>query len=312
MKLFSLGLFLVTSLGAFAAPFDLRLTLNWKPEPEFGGFYEAERIGAFQAEKLAVKIQPGGAGTPVPQMLAAGQTEFGVLGADEVVTARARGLDLVSLFAVYQSSPHGILVREERGFKTLADVFGHEGQLAIQRGSAMALWLEKKYAPVKVKLVPFTGGIAPLLKDVNYAQQGFVTSESLLAKRQGAAVRTFLVSDSGFDPYLAVVAVRGDYLRKNPELVKAMLRALNKGWVSYLKDPAPANLIMGKLNPTIDAATFAESAKVQIPFIETAATKKSGLGSMTVERWRTLVEQLRAVKIIDKDVSPESCFATLK
>jgi NitT/TauT family transport system substrate-binding protein len=259
-----------------------------------------------------VKVQPGGVGTPVVQMIASGQTDLGIVGADEVVTARARGVDIVALFAVYQSSPHGILVREERGFKSLADVYKNEGTLAIGQGSAMALYMQKKYAPAKVRQVPYTGGIAPLLKDVNYAQQGFVTSESLLAKRQGAKVKTFLVSESGFDPYLAVVAVRGDWLKRNEAAVKAFLRATTVGWAAYLKDPKRSNDHMRKLNPTIDEATFRESSLVQIPFIETAETKKNGLGTMSVERWKTLVSQLKEVKIVDKEVDPASCFRLLR
>lgn len=313
MKIYSLFcLGLVFSALATAAPTPLRLTLNWKPEPEFGGFYEAERTGEFKKQNLEVTIQAGGVGTPVIQMIASGQTEFGIVGADEIVTARARGVDLVAVFAVYQDSPHGILVREERGFKNLGDVFQHDGELAIQRGSAMALYLEKKYAPVKAKLVPYSGGVASLLKGVSHAQQGFVTSESLLARRQGAKVHTFLVSDSGFNPYLTVVAVRGDWLKKNEATAKAFLKAISAGWASYLKDAAPANAIMAKLNPTLDAETFRESARVQMPFIETAETKRSGLGTMTLARWQTLTSQLRDLKIIDKDVPAASCFAVLR
>jgi ABC-type nitrate/sulfonate/bicarbonate transport system substrate-binding protein len=42
------------------SPRKIRLALNWKPEPEFGGFYAAP----FSNNGLDVEILPGGAGTP--------------------------------------------------------------------------------------------------------------------------------------------------------------------------------------------------------------------------------------------------------
>jgi len=50
----------------------VKLALNWKPDPQFGGFYAAEKLGLFQKEGLTVEILPGGAGTPTVQMVGAG------------------------------------------------------------------------------------------------------------------------------------------------------------------------------------------------------------------------------------------------
>ena len=47
----------------------MRLALNWKPEPEFGGFYAAN----YKAHGLDVEILQGGVGTPTVQMVGAGQ-----------------------------------------------------------------------------------------------------------------------------------------------------------------------------------------------------------------------------------------------
>ena len=54
-----------------AAASSSSIALNWKPEPEFGGLYEAQRIDAFAKHGLDVEIT-GGPGAPVVQMVAAG------------------------------------------------------------------------------------------------------------------------------------------------------------------------------------------------------------------------------------------------
>src|SRR6266576_1475834 len=92
------------------SPGKIRLALNWKPDPQFGGFYAAP----YQKHGLDVEILPGGAGTPTVQMIGAGSTEFGITSADELVVARSRGNDVVALFAVFQTNPQGIMVHASR------------------------------------------------------------------------------------------------------------------------------------------------------------------------------------------------------
>lgn len=137
---------------AFAAP--TRLALNWKPEPEFGGFYAAKELGFFKKHGLDVDILPGGSGQPVAQMVAAGKVEFGISSADEVLISRARGADLVALFAVYQKHPQGIMVHKSLGLKDISQVFSSGLTLAMQRGLPHTNFLEKKYGFSNVKIVP--------------------------------------------------------------------------------------------------------------------------------------------------------------
>ena len=90
MKSLYLALCLVVSAQVCEA--KTRLALNWKPEPQFGGFYAAELNGEFKKRKLNVEIIPGGAGTPVIQMIGLGSVEYGLVSGDEVIIARSRGM----------------------------------------------------------------------------------------------------------------------------------------------------------------------------------------------------------------------------
>ena len=70
-------------------------------------------------------------------------------------------------------------------------------------------------------------------------------------------------------------------LRDNPDVVGAVVAGLVEGWGAYMKDPKPANEMMGKLNKTMDAETFAAAAEAQKVLIESDDTKASRLGTMT-------------------------------
>jgi NitT/TauT family transport system substrate-binding protein len=141
------GIALLATLGLFAcggpaAEPGLSLALNWKPEPEFGGVFEAERIGAFATRGLALE-RTGGPGAPVVQMVTARQVTFGIASADEVVLARDRGGDVVAVFATYQTSPQGLMTHAARGFDSLEALFQAKGILAVEPGLPYVKWLEK-------------------------------------------------------------------------------------------------------------------------------------------------------------------------
>jgi NitT/TauT family transport system substrate-binding protein len=62
--------------------------------------------------------------------------------------------------------------------------------------------------------------------------QCFVTSEPLAAKQTGVEPQTFLIADSGYNPYTTVLATSESYLKGNPQTAKAMIDAVREGWQS--------------------------------------------------------------------------------
>jgi len=286
----------------------IRLALNWKPDPQFGGFYAAP----YQARGLDVEILPGGAGTPTIQMVGAGSAEFGVVSADELIVARSQGNDVVALFAVFQNNPQGIMVHASRKLKGLSDLLKSGGTLALQRGLPYARLLEKKYGFDRVKVVPSPGGdISAFLADENFAQQCFIMSEPLTARHQGADVQVFPVSEEGYNPYTTVLVISGDVLRKDPERTKSIVAAVREGWRSYLDDPKPVDQRMNQLNPSMSPEVFAEVAEAQKPLIETEETRRNGLGTMSKQRWETLIAQLSDLGDVTKPLDAGECYRML-
>ena len=297
------------SLAQSAAP-SLVLALNWKPEPQFGGFYAAQENGHFRNSKLDVTIVEGGSGTPTIQMLQAGKVDYAIVSADEVVIAHARGAgNILALFATYQTNPQGIMTHAARGFKSIEDVMHSEGVLLWQAGLPYAQFFKKKYAPLQVATAPYLGGIGNFQNDPKLSQQCFVTSEPLAAAAAGLAVKTFLVADSGYNPYTAVLVTSRDRWEQSPDEVKAMAAAVRQGWEDYLRDPAPTNAVMMTRNKAMSAETFAQSAQAQHALIKTSDTQR--IGEMTLARWQTLADQLLEINVIQAPVEAKGLFVDL-
>ena len=256
MKFIFFSFFL--SLTTIAAP--LKLALNWKAEPQFGGFYAAQILGEFKKQGLDVEIIEGGSGTPTVQMLANKKVDFAVVNSDEIIISQERNPKnlIVALFATYQINPQIIMLHESRNFRSLKELFQNDGVLALQSGLSYSQYLVNKFQPIKVRLVPYQGGISHLLGHNDYSQQGFATSEPLLAKKAGLKIKTFLVADEGYNPYTTVLAVHENRL-KDKVLVKKFVTAVQNGWAAYLKDPTLTNQKMAQINKAMDPETFKES-----------------------------------------------------
>lgn len=288
------------------APVRLRLQLNWVPEPEFGGFYAARDGGAYRRRGLDVEIQGGGPGTPVVQMVASGSADYGVVGADDVVIARARKADLVAIFAAFQRSPQAVMVHASRGLASIGAAFA-SGTVALEPGLPAGAFLLARFGGKGARIVPYDNGVARFLGDPSYAQQCFVTSEPIAARQKGGDPATFLIADAGYDPYLAVVVTRGDRVARAREEISRFVDATREGWRAYLDDPAPTNATLAKLNPTMDARTLAEAAEAQKPFVAPPSAS-TPLGSMTKDRWATIAGQLRELGIVDAAPPAESLY----
>ena len=303
----ALGLLAGCTKSDGTKPAATKLALNWKPEPEFGGFYAAP----YARHGLTVEVLPGGSGTPTVQMVGAGSVDFGIVSADEVILARSNGNDVVALFAVFQDSPTGIMAHASRNLSSIADVL-KDGTLALESGLPYARLLKQKYGFNHVKVVPSPGGdITSFLHDEKFAQQCYLTSEPITARKKGASVKAFAISEIGYNPYTTVLAVSGESLRKHPETAKAMVAAVREGWRSYLDDPKAVNQKMNQLNPSMDLDTFAEAAEVQKQFIETDISRRDGLGTMSRERWDTLIKQFKDLGDISKTIPAEDCYRLL-
>ena len=276
--------------AADAAPAlrPVRVALNWFPEPEFGGFYEAALADTYKKAGLDVTIIPGGPGVPVLEMLASGQADVALAGADDLLVKRAKGLDAVAVFAGFQDSPVGLMVHAESGLTTVAQI--QSGTVAIEAGSPFQqyLWTTQGWEG-KVAMVPTAGGLAAFAADPKLIQQGYVTSEPCVAEGQGIHVNFIPSREFGWNPYASLAVVRG--AEKDEPWVKAFRDASKAGWTDYIRDPTRADVEINKLNPDMPLDRMTCITRLQAAYV----VGTDGLGAMTSARWKETADALNKV-----------------
>jgi NitT/TauT family transport system substrate-binding protein len=286
------------------------LVLNWYPEAEHGGFYAAQVHGIFDKYQLDVEIRPGGKTTIVPQELTLGRIQFGVGNADDVLMAREQSAPLVALLAPMQNGPRSILVREDSGIESFEDL--KNVTLQIDPSRPYVPYMKKRgLLSEQVKTVPYFGSVAGLVSDPRTVQQAYCFSEPLMAEQQGVKVKNLMMSEIGYNPYASLLIATESFIQSQPDVTRRMVAACVEGWQKYLQSPDETNAYILKQNPEgMTAEALAYGVEKMRPLCLPENFADDRIGEMTMQRWSTLVDQLKELEMISEKVKPEAAFTT--
>jgi NitT/TauT family transport system substrate-binding protein len=226
-----------------------------------------------------------------------GQVAFGVANADQILMAREQEAHVVAVFAALQNSPRCILVHESSGIRSFDDL--RDLVLALGEGQAFAEYIKARVPLTGVRIVSYAGTVAKFLVDQNYAQQAYVFSEPLVVAARGGDPHCLMVSDLGFNPYTSVLITSERLLAADRELVRRFVRATQRGWQAYLHDPTAANREMLAANSDMDASILEQAARQLKSLCLPVELPDDELGTMSSERWETLLAQLRELGLIE-------------
>jgi NitT/TauT family transport system substrate-binding protein len=284
----------------------IRLQLDWYPQPEHGGFFAAQLLGYYKAEGLDVTISPLPQYGSAAQLVASGKADFGLGSSDAILEWNSNGLPLVAVSATMQHDPQAVMVHKDSPIHDFKDLEGRT--IAAQTGATWLKYVTSRYNLHQVRQIPSTLSIANFLADPGYVQQIFITSEPFFAKQAGAEVRTLLISSSGYDPYRVSFTTR-DFAAQHPDLVAKFVRASIRGWQAYLSNPTAVNAMLLKLNPSLNPAQEAYSAKALRDGAFIAGPDGAQTGRMTAARWQTTYEQLKSLGILHGPVDPATTYS---
>jgi NitT/TauT family transport system substrate-binding protein len=286
-----------------AKPLRVTVQLDWVPEPEHGGFFQAQALGLFAAAGLDVVFLPGGANTFGPQKVATAQADLGQSDSTTTLLAIAEGLPLVHVGAVFQNDPSVLMLHADNPVRSFADL---QGRTIMARPEWVFLpYLKKKYG-VTPSIIPQNFQVANFIADKNFIQQGFYIAEPYHIMAGGAKEPRYLyVWDAGFDAYTALFANRA-WAQKHPAQLRAFLAAYIAGWQSYLgDDPAPGQAALKLANPNNTDAFLAWSrgkiiSERLVVGREAAPGDFSRIGRIEAERFARQLATLEELELVTR------------
>ncbi|HTR88392.1 MAG TPA: ABC transporter substrate-binding protein [Reyranella sp.] len=294
--------------------------LGWLRNGEYAPIMIAEAKGFFKEEGIDHKIVDGGPGkNPIP-IVAVGQAQFGLAtNGMSVVTARLAKdpVDIVAVGTLFQKGPAAYicLAAPDAPPAKPKDLEGKT--LGIQAGTDYlfnAFAKKNGIDAAKVKLVTAQATVEPLLVGKMDYFLGWVVNQTYQIEQEaakpdapplikGKSWRAIRISEWGVPTYTDVIFTSGDTLKKNPELVKRYLRAVQKGMQFTIDHPDEAVEILAKFpGQTEDAKKLAWRFKIQNPLYQSDYSKAHGPLTMDPAVWTAMIGFLKDGDQIPKTI----------
>lgn len=276
------------------------LRLDYTVGAEHAGFYAALNQGFYREAGLDVTIGTGQGSNVTAQLVGAGRDTFGLVGAATVVSSVANKVPIKTIATLLPHTLTGLLVPKGT---TVPDAHWMAGKrIAVVTASftfneLKAVLVQNKMKEDDIIRVQTSGSLTPPLV-TKQADAAIVLqyNDGILASQQGFPTDFISFAKFGVDnPALTIVA-NTDTLAKDPDMVRAFLKASKRGWEFARNNPDAAYKDFAKFNPSIDNQYNAAKLSVVIPAV--FSTDQSKWGESNPASWKAMGDRLRTLGLL--------------
>jgi NitT/TauT family transport system substrate-binding protein len=302
LGLLSSVLSLVVSIGSpqAAESKNVRIILDWLIQGTHAPFFVAQDKGYFKAEGVTVEsIDPGKGATNTAVSVASGVYQFGFVDLPAMIRFNAQNptSPLIAVYMSFDDSPASIVTLKSRGINKPADLNGKK--LAGGPGTAVhdtiSILLHAAGAEnVHIEWVAVSPQLyAPMLKRGEVDGIGAFTNAQIPAlldlgfKREEIAVLKY--SDFGADLYGLALVTTKKFADQNPETVRGVVKALNRGTKDTIANPDAALQIMKARDGMMKVDMEKVRLLIVIDLMATPHVQKEGLSSVIPEKLKKTI-----------------------
>lgn len=292
----------------------LTFCLDWTPNTNHTGVYVAQEKGYFADEGLEVTIvQPSEDGAE--SVVGTGQAEVGVSFQDYIANALVAGnANIQAVAAIIQHNTSGIMSRKEDGITSARGMEDHvyaTWELPVEQATIKQVVEADGGDFSKVKMVPNTiddevaglkaGGI-----DTIWVYEGW-SVQNAIVQDYPVNYFSFISIDDVFDFYTPVIIANTEFCEKNPDTVKAFLRAVKKGYEFAIENPDEAAEVLCSAVPELDAELVAQSQSFLAGEYQSDA---KSWGEIDGERWARFYQWLNDNKLVESEIDVNAGWTT--
>jgi NitT/TauT family transport system substrate-binding protein len=288
--------------GAPALALDkIRFGLNWLPEGEHCGFFQAKATGLYEKAGLDVELRSGGPDTNVAILTAAGQLDMAMGSSFTPLNLMGQGIAALTVAAFLQKDPQTLVAHPGQGIAKLEDLKGKPIMVAKFSQGEFWQFLKAKYGYTDDQLRPYTYNAAVFLSDPKSAQQGYVTEDAFfLGKEMKEPPVVLLLADYGYQNYASTVFALKSYVDAKRPLVKAFVAATAEGYAQCMTgDYTPAMKAVNAANPEHGEPLFHFKIKEmrERQMVTGGDAAAFGVGAMSDARWKEFFDTMVAAGV---------------
>jgi len=278
---------------SYRGPIDnVNVQLKFFHQAQFAGMYVAQEQGMYKKNGINVTFIPYSGSVQPVDVLKSGDAQFAVMGADEVIEARAMGVPIKAVAVIYKVSPVAAYTLKTSGITKPQDFIGKKVGLAPLKNIQMMYAIAMNRIGVnreKIQEVPMRYDATELLNGSLDVSTGFSINEPYQVIKAGKEPVVFLLADYGASFYNDVIVTTDELIRTNPSLVERFVQATLQGWVLAIERPDEAVSATLMYAKDKDKESQYYMLNNSIPLIR---IRDKEIGWMIPEQWQKLLEAM--------------------
>lgn len=282
------------------------LRLKWVCQAQFAGYYSALKEGYYKDVGLSVTIDPAGPNISPIQAVTSGVNEFGIAGAEQIITAIDNKVPIVAIAVIYRETPEALVSKKELNIKVPKDLEGKTVGVVYENDENLyRLFLKKNNVDENsIKEVPAITGISQVMTDQVDAKMAYEMNDAILLELEGEKVNLLRFRDYGVKVYADTIFTTKEMVEKHPDKVKKFLKASLKGWNYAIENPEKLVSQLIEINPTLKYEHQLGYLKGSIPLIMT--DEKIGVSDSKI--WENMIDNLYENKMIKKKIKASEVY----
>lgn len=282
------------------------LRLKWVCQAQFAGYYSALKEGYYKDVGLSVTIDPAGPNISPIQAVTSGVNEFGIAGAEQIITAIDNKVPIVAIAVIYRETPEALVSKKELNIKAPKDLEGKTVGVVYENDENLyRLFLKKNNVDENsIKEVPAITGISQVMTDQVDAKMAYEMNDAILLELEGEKVNLLRFRDYGVKVYADTIFTTKEMVEKHPDKVKKFLKASLKGWNYAIENPEKSVSQLIEINPTLKYEHQLGYLKGSIPLIMT--DEKIGVSDSKI--WENMIDNLYENKMIKKKIKASEVY----
>ena len=257
--------------GAAGSRQSLTLMLDWFPNADHVGIYQARAEGDFTKADLDVHIEvPSDPSDPL-KLLAAGKVDAAISYEPEVLLARNQGLPLVSVAAIVQEPLTSIVSVGSKHITNPSQLRGKrvgDAGIPYQHAYLQTILARAGVPQSSVKEINVGDNLVPAMLSgrVDATLGAYWNYEAIQLAQLHKHPNVIHMEDVGVPSYdELVVVVRKNTIVNQPDLIRRFVQALARGYESVRRNPQAGVANLVHASPGLDPKLQLASVRATLP-----------------------------------------------
>jgi ABC-type nitrate/sulfonate/bicarbonate transport system substrate-binding protein len=291
--------------------YPVSIRLQWIHQAQFAGIYAAKVNGYYRDAGLDVSVYQGGADLNAIKLVASGSNDFGIWTADQLVLARAQGIPIKGVAAIFQKSLACFIAKASSHISSVRDFphhtvgvsYGYDNETLyiemLKRAGVPRSTIHE--TPVQYDLARFWDGEVDVWPS-------YLINQPITAKELGVPITIIDPEDYGIRSYSDILFTTDSMIKDHPDIVAKFVEATQKGWNWALDNPDSATALVLKQDQHLNWDHERSMLEIESKLVR--PDKGFIVGTMETTRWSSIYSMLNDQDAIRNPLAVTDVYST--